>query len=1409
VDEIAGEDPLKQNLESLFKTPAAGWTEIQSMLAQGPSLSLDDAGITEDASLFGILNADIPFKQRSQALALEQNALDRLLGEELASGLNSPLQQRLTQQFDTLAQAEQASHNAASALLDLRESLKILELRHVSNPHFQALHQARLNGLRAEAELQLTLDQLTNEEHRWVKAVLDTATQTIQAKGASVARVSLSITAKDHSRTEDLEGVLIITGPSGLEKDSSDSLLLYWPGHFGGLQRFSSRRALEQSVFRRSPDDVELSVQLTPVDGDPFIRILEQQLYQCEQQAATIIKDNPLPAKAEQREAELEALRERHLSRLTVPVPQARELAFALRLEQDRSVALAGGLPRWFDKIDETKRAWIKTLTSRYLVAMRQAHALLERDLPSRQSFSKKAIDARLRDDFAFQGNVTVILDLPDTTSWQKRVMEGAAPGTPQRNTLIASLDRSEIALEELALDNVDQEMRWRLSFMRVKVSAEHLQDRLAAQTGLDSLYLRNLVTELDLAGRYETLIRQAFFGAPDEPVFAKAYRRECLSEPWRLMLQLQGEFAVLQGQIDSDGHKVLKIATNATTREAYSVDTMHITLLPAHLTVGGKDTAQAGPSTLAGVTFIVEKSKGLTLLYLPDSTDGIFLRQYSSQEEARLDLFRRCVYSDMVTYLAGRTVSGDLASHVSRINQAQLRNFDALIGTGPAWPASTSFATHLLNVHMGRMLEAHRSSSRSNDALYLERYALQSGALFNYLKMAIGMLPFVGSAIALYDAWNSANLAVAALLRGEVGHGLAEVESVLLCLIDAAMDVLPGTVATPRLTRLATRTRQWTTLGKTAGAFQPASRRVARRVLDRFKGYEHERDISLAGLQPDHQGIYRNVYRHHEGDFIVYRGGIYRVQLSDSLRNWRLYGTRARSYKMPIALDETGHWNTHYAVHGTVMDGGGVGGGAILGHLANGMDPLWPEAIRQWLPRWWTDRQLRRQLTLTNTVDAYTRRLDTQTRTSNQLLESYQRLAVTERKPLQASVEAACINDIETARAQYRNLTELLPLSHGRKRLHIEDIQSRCAWIIVDRSIQRVTVARDKLLECLDRIDTLVAQSDITPPGDSAAHLVLMSMRKAVRKEFIKEFDNLHAFAEQANVWNERITNRTQKSRMAQDMAGLNRRLSEKNQDYLKTAHLLEMITRYDAVNDLSWVYFHIQLQQARVKVGNTLLRHHHLAEVEASLVQRHRVLEDSLETYAEFRRTLNAWKLGYPQHLDLEQLQPFLDGLAKVEEQARQAIRLRPPNKPAAGPITRRLFETENNQLLIGVETIDASTRQRQFVIEGMDGYRETWLPRSSGKYHLQTQNAPSDTRLSSDVQPLLTEARQRLDAVQIYSSRVNGYARQNMLPVDLEHMLASEATELSTRAQAIERLSSSEADNCAVERQGAATA
>ena len=134
-----------------------------------------------------------------------------------------------------------------------------------------------------------------------------------------------------------------------------------------------------------------------------------------------------------------------------------------------------------------------------------------------------------------------------------------------------------------------------------------------------------------------------------------------------------------------------------------------------------------------------------------------------------------------MAGYLSRRTLAGDPAAHGARITEACLRQFDGIIGIGLAWPATTSLARHLCDAHKGRLIVAHRASSRSRYDLFMERYALESGMVFNYIRMALGAIPFVGTLVALFDAWLAANQAAAAVQRGEADEALVQLEACLL----------------------------------------------------------------------------------------------------------------------------------------------------------------------------------------------------------------------------------------------------------------------------------------------------------------------------------------------------------------------------------------------------------------------------------------------------------------------------------------------------------------------------------------------------------------------------------------------------------------------------------------------------
>ena len=1362
-----------------------------TVFASPPRLEVaDDTTETDDTSPFGSLYADIPWSLRRAALKKQREALDTLV-EEVGEGDGL---QPFKDSLKALETAEQAADKAASGLLNRSRVSDLVTFQR----EFTALHSAHKAGLYAEAALQLALKQLDDDECSLLKALLDTPDN--PGPDPVAASLTLSMSQLDGDKTtvtiQELKGVFILTQADALtDADSSHSVLLYWSGTGGGLQRFANRRDLERQIFKTHDQNTGLTVQPKKISGDALRYGLDQLTSDFEEQAGAIRQRHSESAEAVQRDEQLEKLRKKALATLQVPVHAARSLAAAHLLEQERSATLASNLPDWLGKLTVADRTGLKSLIETYIAAMKRSHELMTVTLEPRDDYTRKRLHARLRKDFSIEGSFDVQIDLPDSVKQEKQF--DPAPGqSGYKLALIPSATRSKMPLEELAQLNIDntpsmnlEPFSLRLSFMRVEVTTADATERQTLTSGITYDYLKRILPELDLPKAYEQRIRDAFMGATTESVFVREHRRESLIEPWGLMLQLQGEFARLQQHINQNDLKILKIAIDANTSQAWNTDGKRIVLLPAYLSSGGKDTPNEGPVTLSGVSFIEEQVSGVTLLYLPDSPDGQFLRRFDSLEAARKTLFNLCLHDKWVTYLAGRALQGSVPAHESRIKQAMLKHFDSMIGVGVRWPATTSLAAHLLNAHMGRLIEAHRGTSRSNDALYMERYALKGPRAFNYIKMAMGMLPFIGSAFALYDAWTSANQAVAAFLRGEVGDGLAEIESMLLSLIDAAMDLLPGEAAFSGVTKAArslTRARQLHRLSSQVGAMQGVTRRQARHIVARFAGYEYEKPISLSDLQPATHGLYRGIFRHAEGDFIVRQGRIFQVELSTDSRSWRLYGNSRKTYKQPIALDETGHWDTWYGVYGTTFEGGGLGGGQVFGHLADAFDPLWPQVIRERLPRWWADQRFRRHLQLTETADDLAHRLNERIMKNNETINQYHEATAENRVALRPAAEAVCISDIETATRRYETLVELEPLTQAGKKRAVIEQQSNCAWLLADRYRQRAIYVSHGNVPVMQRIAALTKKLDDLPSDAISQRLSLMEEIRQLRVEYVRRLDRMEVFKRDVNYWFDRVRLKKDKDQIRQGVETLNEKLSESNLTVLRTGFRLEIVKRYGATSDASWLYLQGQTRELRVKVDRAIYTQDSLPEVSVTRDQRNQILQDCITIYTQFRREMRAWTASYPQHFHLETVEPLLNGIETMTEWARKGID-QPAPAARPGQAGKKVFPTDDNQWLIGIEKWDKKKTRRHF--EGNNG--EVWEPTSDGKF--RRSNPPTETPEPTRVNivTLVDEAQKRLDFQPTYQSRVEVYADQDMLPVDLEHMMVSEAGELIRRADRIQAL------------------
>ncbi|AZZ78056.1 hypothetical protein CCX46_23905 [Pseudomonas sp. RU47] len=1363
-----------------------------SIVASAPSASHQLPTFeTGQKPLFGSLSAGIALGVRQAAIKREREALDTLLENDRNGAHKKACQDAL----NAIEAAEQACDKAVDTLL---YQAQVSEL---SNTHkdFTALHQAHKDALYAEAKLQLALGQLDTDQHALLKAVLDNTGANETNADVSVASLTLSMTetvgGTTSVQTEKLKGPFVIMRSGALsDRDSPDSLLLYWPGSGGGLQAFANRRRLEREALMIQDNTPELTLQLNEIATAPLHACLDELLDDYKAKAA------PISDKAEQADA-LEILRKNSRAAFQVPVHAARSLAFAHVLEQDRSATLAEHLPDWLINLNSGERSALKKNLEAYIAAMRKSHQLMTLALEPRDDFTRKHLHARLRKDFSLEGDFSVQVELPDSTRTEPHYESG--PGGHRKTTVIVpGATRSKMPLEDLAQLNIDNvqsvlndSLSQRLIFLRAEVSATHKTDRIRLLNGINLTYLRRALPELDLPKAYEQKIRDAFIGAATEPVFVKEHRRESLIEPWRLMLTIQAESARLRKHISNDEAATLNTAIAACTPQAWLADGKRIALLPVSLKVGGKDTPREGPVTLSGVTFIEEQISGVTLLYLPESPDEQFLRRYDNLEAARKGLFRLCASDKWVTWLAGRTLQGDVKAHVGRIHQAVEKNFDALIEVGERWPQSTSLAAHLLDAHMGRLIEAHRGSSRSNDELFFERHALKGPRAFNYILMAIGMVPFVGTALALYQAWTAANQATAAFLRGEVGDGLAEIESMLLSLIDALFDVLPGEAIASTLSRTSrtlTRTRQLHQLVGNVATLHGKTQRQARHVLARFADYEYEKPLSLSSVQPATHGIYRNIYRHADGDFIERQGRLYQVELNTDSRSWRLSGNSRKTYKQPIALDESGHWDTWFGVYGTTLEGGALGGGNVAGHLADRLDPYWPPVIRQRLPRWWADRAFRRQLQLTDEVEHLADLCDARIPTSKKAIDAYEEASLAERPALRAASEAACLEDIRLESRRYAVLEELKPLTHGKKLKSVGDTQSEVAMKLTERYWQRASHVSDSIIPVTDGINVQSRVLNALPSHALPKRLKMLEEVRLLRVEYLKKLDQQQELKTLANQWYARVKLKADKAHLVEFVEEMNALYSDANLLYVRATQRFEIVKNHARHREVSWFYLLQRAAELRAHVYRALETQYDLPKIITTPAQRSQILQNCADLYTRFRLQMKIWTASYPQHFHMDVVEPLLNDLEQMTSRALAEVKT-PSKAKSPGEAVQRVFTTTDDNLIYGVEKWDSVTQRRRYERTRREGSVEIWEEGPDGKARLITPgNAETPATTPTALADLVTDAQQRLDAQVTYRATVESNADRGMLPVDLQHMMDSQAAELNTRADRIATVS-----------------
>ncbi len=1306
--------------------------------------------------LFGAFADEVDPLWRQRQVALQQDAIRQATGDD--PDLTSAPWQPLKTHQRTLIEARQACAAAARAVVGRADAWPVLQPGHVL---FDALCTAQVRALRAECQMARVLGQLSDVQASRLLSLLDTPDDSQRAASDTLIA---DLALLNPQGNEVIPGVMLITHRDALQQPSAaHEVLMYWPGAEGGLVSFDSLAQVKDELLLWLDDTLQAqtTLSLAPIVGHAFEVGLARQWRRLYNHAQAIEGGERLYDDADNRDASLQRWQQEAVASLSAGRHDARDQAFADLLQEYTAADLARGLPTWMGNLAETDRDVVQQQLNAYLDALGKARQQLQRDVAPRDEFVAACLAGPLQRDFGVQPE-QLLIDLPASVQAVKEVVAGSgAPGTPSRLVNTPSREREQLSVIALALAGVEKVLATRLLFAQVKGVG------LADGARLPTLaQLTALCAELDAPARYEQTLRDAFMGPRDESAQAVQARRQVLMAPWQASLALHTTLARLRGQLDAGAIEILR---NPGAR-LYTVGLSQ-----------GPHAVDGARTTLGSVTLIRHPDHARAVLHLPDAPNGKVLTAHASLDAACMALANMALESGMVDYLASQPVAGNPAQQAAYIRQALLHNFTGFVYPGGPLATAGSLAERQLNVQMGRTITRHRASSRSQDVLWLEAAAQGHAMIFPIIKVLVGLVPFVGTAVGLYDAFESAMAAVQAVAQGRPGDALDQVENTLVALVGAAMDVLPG-VAVGN----AQKVRGLVRAGQAGSARRLAPGSVDGLYGSPFRGYES--DVSLALLRNDQAGVFAHADQH----FIVRAGSAYAVLWDATYRTWRLRGNAYKTYRQPVVRDADGSWNTHGAVHGRLVDGGLQGGGAVLTHVADQMVERMPLAVQRRLPRWLGDAQVREQRRIYD-------RLISEERTVSRLYtatESARQRYVNNDEALRSALLQLALEEVQAC--------EQLLLTLGQQRARLPDHVYRNSvratrYQAMGRIQNLIRLGKDRLRTLSTQYTRIQeAQGDLIAAAERGEvdidHFVRSSedfLRQAreLRIGLLEQTDFIdHWSVRFEHEWHSAALDPKRRADMERVMRDSDYRYQPRLHQVIKAETLLKLVLK-DSVGGTPERVELARLFARDVRTLNTLLSTwRDMGEVaNLSGAHRKRLLEQFANQMEYFRWRLEEWTSAYPEQIDERYHKGLLRHLKALGDRALVELGRHTPTlrreQPEGGP-RKRVFETVDDHVLIGTEQGRGGEQMMQ--VDLQDGVAQRYQRLANGKWQLQEAAA-----LQHQLSELKARARVRLDKSAHMVLRAEGYGRRGMPLVSVEDLLANEGSSLHELASQIERL------------------
>ncbi|WP_176515534.1 dermonecrotic toxin domain-containing protein [Pseudomonas ceruminis] len=1327
-----------------------------------------DEALAQDEVHFDSLDERLPLGWRKQRIERQEQLLAAYLGDDAEPG-SARLAELQTHQAKLDAQ-DSALQQLLAAVPETATA-EAWGQADGDSSRFEHLSQHFAKALLLEAEFQHRLGDLSEPHLQWVRQLVEQPNLSLERQ---VVPCALKLVVG--TRTWVLTGFITLrTMHPDTADDADTTVLLYKPGHDGGLACYPDQAQLFERLLNtlQGAWPEVLLESAWPQDIDALLTLIDSGEH------TPALVSEPITSHV------FDYLASTHLALLTQAEP-ASQLQLRWKLGASNNAARTQAFERLAER-NRTANLHIRLHSLSHLTApqrdalaaqfealrasMQASSSLLARDLPERGQFSRNLMNSHLRQTLNLETVPRIKLDIADRTGKQRVPLPESGFPNAYKEVTTFSAERSLVPLEQFLLWALNDDLTLRLGNANIVI--ENAAATPGLQQTLNHSYIANLVQTLDAAGAYEQQIRDTFRGSAAQSDWQAQWRQEILRAPFEHQLNI----LLLSRPVTLDAHGMGVFEQfcreQQDTTLTRTIEHCALDLRPGVAADGSSDRVP-----LSGI-FLLKPASGPCLLLLPDAPNGKVITQYEDSEQACLALADMAIDEAMRTYLASRPLEGDTSTHLSYINQALLIPFTGFIGVGTA--RSEPLAQVRADQLMGRLILEHRASSRSQIDLYLEREAIRHGRVYDYLKLALGFVPGVGAAIALYDGWSAANASVEAFLRGSPGEGVEHLNSVFLSLVDALFDVVPAAVVSRSSSALA---RKRTHLRQRLDGLRPTT--VTRRGRpDPFSGYETE---APSGHWHDHPGVHgKGVYRHAEtgNEFIVRHGLHYQVEWDTTYRTWRLKEGAARSYKQPVKLDELGTWQPHGSLSGRIIDGGLAGGGAYLGRLyQQGWQHLRGYLGRQ--PSLASPRQV--VLEIDNGRRAHQAKLIEKISAWNTVRgvgpngpQGTPASPGTIRRALHESAEQleAFVTFHEQSLEKLRRIRPEL----GR---HYQAMHNELAFNL---GRQHPKLIRQLQLQMQDEF-TLTMRLERALDATPTSPLKQLQEIRRVQEGLCQTLGKLEVEFQRVT----RVTHLLRGSELTvyqQALQRLDMPMDPNGYRAVRLAIEAARIVRVLGQPSYDYLLMLRQVNQQISDLRSLLFSHHDLPSAGLSRAQEHRFLRQLKDGYQRFYNYMTSWQDDFPRYIDTQTTRRMHQALSTLIGEVEAQILASAPIKRAPtvkhGPSRPRLFETVDQQLLIGREvTLDGQPQMQV----GNRLNQETHITFSRAADNLWQPRTAQPASPTAELTVLEASARTRLAEVTAQQAKLQQYKALNMTPASLEDLANGYATTLEELARDIAR-------------------